>query len=167
MNGDSFIQRIFMFQILLEKFLSHFFRITKGYSWLIFFIKSRTISEKYYYSSFAGHSIRRKFENKTQIIVPRCFVFAGQYSYTQIACYHANDLWFMVLRARIPPYSEDLAPSDYHSFPKLKKNLEGRKFSVNEALISVEACLLEQDEILLQVLCKNKRIQFKGDYIKW
>jgi len=28
-----------------------------------------------------------------------------------------------------PPYSPDLAPSDYHLFPGLKKQLKGRKFS--------------------------------------
>jgi len=28
-----------------------------------------------------------------------------------------------------PPYSPDLAPSDYHLFPGLKKQLEGRHFS--------------------------------------
>jgi len=28
-----------------------------------------------------------------------------------------------------PPYSPDLAPSDYHLFPGLKKKLKGRHFS--------------------------------------
>jgi len=28
-----------------------------------------------------------------------------------------------------PPYSPDLAPSDYHLFPGLKKQLKGRHFS--------------------------------------
>jgi hypothetical protein len=28
-----------------------------------------------------------------------------------------------------PPYSPDLAPSDYHLFPGLKKQLKGRQFS--------------------------------------
>jgi histone-lysine N-methyltransferase SETMAR len=28
-----------------------------------------------------------------------------------------------------PPYSPDLAPSDYHLLPRLKKNLKGRHFS--------------------------------------
>jgi len=30
-----------------------------------------------------------------------------------------------------PPYSPDLAPSDYHMFPGLKKQLKGRHFSSN------------------------------------
>jgi histone-lysine N-methyltransferase SETMAR len=35
-----------------------------------------------------------------------------------------------------PPYSPDLAPSDFHLFPKLKIFLGGKKFCTNEALIS-------------------------------
>ena len=33
-----------------------------------------------------------------------------------------------------PPYSPDLAPSDYHSFGPLKNNLRGTKFSDDEAV---------------------------------
>lgn len=31
-----------------------------------------------------------------------------------------------------PPYSPDLAPSDYYLFPKIKKELRGKKFSTDE-----------------------------------
>lgn len=31
-----------------------------------------------------------------------------------------------------PPYSPDLAPSDYHLFPKLKEHLAGRRFCSDE-----------------------------------
>ncbi|VVC37523.1 Hypothetical protein CINCED_3A024544 [Cinara cedri] len=31
-----------------------------------------------------------------------------------------------------PPYSPDLAPSDYHLFTSLKKHMGGKKFSTNE-----------------------------------
>jgi histone-lysine N-methyltransferase SETMAR len=34
-----------------------------------------------------------------------------------------------------PPYSPDLAPSDYYLFPKLKKHLKGAKFSTNNEVI--------------------------------
>lgn len=34
-----------------------------------------------------------------------------------------------------PPYSPDLAPSDFQLFPKLKENLRGRKFSSNDAVM--------------------------------
>lgn len=35
-----------------------------------------------------------------------------------------------------PPYSPDLAPSDYHLFPHLKKHLGGSKFSTREEVIA-------------------------------
>jgi len=36
-----------------------------------------------------------------------------------------------------PPYSLDLAPSDYHLFPGLKKKLKGRHFSSNTEVTAV------------------------------
>lgn len=35
-----------------------------------------------------------------------------------------------------PPYSPDLAPSDFHLFPNLKKSLCGRHFADDERLIT-------------------------------
>ena len=35
-----------------------------------------------------------------------------------------------------PPYSTDLAPSDYHLFPGLKKKLKGRHFSSDTKVIA-------------------------------
>ena len=41
-----------------------------------------------------------------------------------------------------PPYSPDLAPSDYHLFPGLKKQLKGRRISPNaEVNAAAESCL--------------------------
>jgi histone-lysine N-methyltransferase SETMAR len=39
------------------------------------------------------------------------------------------------------PYSPELAPSDFHFFPTLKRTLEGRHFSTNED----EATIRTQD----------------------
>jgi len=35
-----------------------------------------------------------------------------------------------------PPYSPDLAPSDFRLFPKLKEHLKGRRFSCDEEVKS-------------------------------
>jgi len=35
-----------------------------------------------------------------------------------------------------PPYSPDLAPSDFHLFPKLKEHLKGQRFSCDEEVKS-------------------------------
>jgi len=41
------------------------------------------------------------------------------------------------------PYSPDLAPSDYHLFPGLKKQLKGRHFSSDEEVIAAAETWLE------------------------
>ncbi|KAL1474652.1 hypothetical protein MTO96_020541 [Rhipicephalus appendiculatus] len=44
-----------------------------------------------------------------------------------------------------PPYSPDLAPSDFHLFPTMKSYLKGKHFPDDETLISeVTTWLLEQ-----------------------
>jgi len=42
-----------------------------------------------------------------------------------------------------PPYSLDLAPSDYHLFPGLKKQLKGRHFSHDAEVIAATETWLE------------------------
>jgi len=82
-----------------------------------------------------------------------------------------RDLGFELLEH--PSYSPDLAPSDYHLFPQLKKSLKGRKFSSNEEGIkAVEVWFAQQEETFflkgletLQVRC-NKCIQLRGEYVE-
>lgn len=46
-----------------------------------------------------------------------------------------------------PPYSPDLAPSDFYLFPRLKKHLRGKKFEDNsEVMAAVEAFLESQEK---------------------
>jgi len=42
-----------------------------------------------------------------------------------------------------PPYSPDLAPSDYDLFPGLKKQLEGRHFSFDAEVIAAAETWLD------------------------
>jgi len=46
-----------------------------------------------------------------------------------------------------PPYSPDLAPSDYHLFPGLKKQLKGRHFS-SDTVVIVAAETWQTDNLL-------------------
>jgi len=43
-----------------------------------------------------------------------------------------------------PPYSLDLAPSDYHLFPGLKKQLKGGHFSSNAEVIAIAETWLDE-----------------------
>ena len=55
-----------------------------------------------------------------------------------------------------PPYSPDLAPSDYHLFPGLKKQLKGRHFSSDaEVIAGAETWLDGQIYDFFWVVCKS------------
>jgi hypothetical protein len=67
------------------------------------------------------------------------------------------------------PNSPDLAPSDFHFFPSLKKTLEGRRFTTNE---DAEAAVRTQDTDFYQqgffklVKRWDKCISVGGDYVE-
>ena len=72
-----------------------------------------------------------------------------------------------------PPYSPDLAPSDYYLFRNLKQFLRGKRFSSNEeAIAAVEQYFAElpenhyRDGIKLLEDRWNKCVQVEGDYIE-
>jgi len=48
-----------------------------------------------------------------------------------------------------PPYSPNLAPSDYHLFPGLKKQLKGRHFSSDAEVIAVAVTWLDRQLYVL------------------
>lgn len=72
-----------------------------------------------------------------------------------------------------PPYSPDLAPSDYYLFPNLKKELRGKKFQDDE---EVKAAILTHfegkekkyffDGIHKLISRSEKCIKLKGNYIE-
>ena len=70
-----------------------------------------------------------------------------------------------------PPYSPDLAPSDFHLFPELKKFMRGKRFSSNEGVIAaVEAYFADlPDSHLRDAIHRledrwSKCINVQGDY---
>jgi len=72
-----------------------------------------------------------------------------------------------------PPYSPDLAPSDFSLFPKLKLFVFGQHFSSNkEAITAVEGYFADltknhyRDGIMALELRWNKCISLKGDYVE-
>jgi len=72
-----------------------------------------------------------------------------------------------------PPYSLDLALSDYHLFPGLKKQLKGRHFLSNAEVIAAAEIWLERQltEFFLSGLQKleqwaKKCIELHGEYVE-
>jgi histone-lysine N-methyltransferase SETMAR len=89
----------------------------------------------------------------------------------RVASQKLSDLKFQVLPH--PPYSPDLAPSDYHLFPKLKTFLAGQKFQSNE---DVMKCVndyfegLEENHFREGIKKFEKRwgkcVELRGDYLR-
>ena len=72
-----------------------------------------------------------------------------------------------------PPYSQDLAPSDYRLFPKLKEHLREKKFSSdNEVMLSVNQWFAEVGQLFFQEAVKilehrwEKCVNLLGDYVE-
>jgi histone-lysine N-methyltransferase SETMAR len=72
-----------------------------------------------------------------------------------------------------PPYSPDLAPSDFCLFPKLKLFHDGQRFSSNQEVIAVVKGNLAdltknhyRDGIMALEHLSNTCIRLKGDYVE-
>ena len=72
-----------------------------------------------------------------------------------------------------PPYSPDLAPSDFHLFPRLKKHIRGRRFQDDDELTTaVEGFLGDQDVEFFRSGINDwltrweKCVNVEGDYVE-
>jgi histone-lysine N-methyltransferase SETMAR len=72
-----------------------------------------------------------------------------------------------------PPYSPDLAPSDFHLFLHLKKFLAGQRFNNDEDVkravqkwLSSEAATFYDDGIQKLVSCYDKCLNNGGNYVE-
>ena len=90
---------------------------------------------------------------------------------SQVAMTAATKCGFEVLPH--PPYSPDMAPSDFYLFQKLKSNLRGTQFGSNEGVIAAVNEYLEDQEkdFYLEGISQleqrwTKCIASKGDYIE-
>lgn len=82
-----------------------------------------------------------------------------------------NDLRYELLHQ--PPYSPDLAPSDYYLFPNLKRWLQGKRFTSNDEVIAETNAYfegLDKEYYLKGVQMLEDRwtkcIALKGDYVE-
>ena len=72
-----------------------------------------------------------------------------------------------------PPYSPDLAPSDFHLFPKLKAAISGTHFqSDDDVILAVDGFLNSQDKEFFKSGIEalkhrwQKCIDTEGDYVE-
>lgn len=72
-----------------------------------------------------------------------------------------------------PPYSPDLAPSDFHLFPKLKEYIRGTKFQDDDAVMAAvnEFFESQEEDFFSEGIRKlekrySKCIELEGDYVE-
>ena len=142
----------------------------------IFFIdyveKGKTITGEYY-SNLLTRLDEKICEKRSGLQKKKNHLSSGQYTppphKSVLAMGKLRDVHYELLEH--PPYSPDLAPSDFCLFPKLKLFLAGQRFSSNqEAIAAVEGYFADlmknhyRDGIMALEHHWNKCISLKGDY---
>lgn len=155
-----------------NKVMATVFWDARGIIHIDYLEKGKTITGQYYANLLQRLSkevkIKRPHLAKKKIL----FHHDNAPSHTSIvAMAKINDLKFELMPH--PPYSPDLAPSDYFLFPNLKKWLGGKRFADNEEVISaVNGYFEELDEsVYKEGICRlehryEKFIILQGDYVE-
>lgn len=154
------------------KVLASVFWDTRGIIMIDYLEKGQTITGDYYSKLLI--TLKEKIKERRRGMLAKGVLFLQDNApvhKSHIAMNSIRDLGFELLDH--PPYSPDLAPSDYYLFPRLKKTLKGHKFLCNEEIIeAVEGWFAEQEETFflkgleaLQDRCK-KCINLRGDYVE-
>ena len=114
--------------------------------------KDQTINAKYYSSLLV--QLKGTLKEKHHGKVTKGVLFLHENAPAHRALAIQKKLCFQCLDH--PPYSPDLAPSDYHLFPGLKKQLKGRHFSSDTQVIAAtKTCLEGKPSEFFFVACKS------------
>lgn len=150
------------------KIMASVFWDAKGILLIDYLPKGKTITGEYYRILLdkLDETIREKrpgLQKKKNIFAP---VHKSVLTMAKL-----RDLHYELLEH--PPYSPDLAPSDFHLFPKLKMFLAGQRFSSNaDAIAAVDGYFAELPEnhykngIMALEHRWTKCIDIKGDYVE-
>ena len=134
--------------------------------------EGKTISGEYYYNFL--NRLDEKIRKKSLGLQNKKIIFHQNNAPAHksvLAMGKLRDLHYELLEH--PPYSPDLAPSDFYIFPKLKLFLADQRFSSNqEAIAAVEGYFadltknLYRNGIMALGHRWNKCISLKGDYVE-
>jgi histone-lysine N-methyltransferase SETMAR len=123
--------------------------------------KGKTITEEYYSNLLPSLQKKRIIFHQDNAPTHKSVLAMGK----------LRDLHYKLLEH--PPYSPDLAPSDFCLYPKLKLFLAGQRFSSNqEAIAAVERYFADltknhyRDRIMSLEHRWNKCISLKREYVK-
>ena len=104
--------------------------------------KGQTINVKYYSSLLV--QLKDILKEKRHGNVTKGVLFLHDNAPAHLALATQKKLAYLKFQCLDhPPYSPDLAPSDYHLFPGLKKQLKGRHFSSDAEVIAAAETWLD------------------------
>ena len=125
-------------KISLEKFSPRFSGIKTAFSPLIIFQRTKLSTRSITHLCWCKE---RHFEGRRHRKVTKGVLFLHYNAPVHRALATRQHLGFQCLGH--PPYSPDLAPSEYHLFPGLKKQLKGRHFSSDAEVIAAAETWLD------------------------
>ena len=154
------------------KVMASVFWDAKGILMIDYLPRGQTITGDYYADLL--HKLQECIQQKRPGLARKKIIFHQDNARVH-TCVKAmakiNELHYELLPH--PPYSPDLAPSDFHLFPKLKNFLGGRKFETNDAVIAaVEEYFagLEETHFMEGITALERRwtkcVELKGDYVE-
>lgn len=154
------------------KIMASVFWDSKGILLIDYLPKGRTINGEYY--AHLLDQLDGKIKEKRPDLQKKKILFHQDNAPAHknaLAMVKLKDLKYELLEH--PPYSPDLAPSDFHLFPNLKKFVAGKRFLSNEEVIAAVNAYFEDlpkthfmDGIKLLEKRWRKCIEVKGDYIE-
>ena len=119
---------------LAGKVMASVFWDSQGVITIYYLEQGRTINGAYYAAELR-HSHQEIARKRTGKLMQAILLLQDNApAHTQVAMTAATECRFEVLPH--PPYSPDMAPSDFHLFPKLKFKLHGTQFGSNEGVIA-------------------------------
>ena len=144
----------------------------KGILLVDFLERGRTINGERYQETLTN--LRRAIQNRRRGKLSKGVLLLHDNARPHTARATANLIgsfgWFCLPH---PPYSPDLAPSDYHLFPDLKKFLGGKRFETDEELKATVLGFFHsldieffENGIKKLILRSEKCIQIQGDYVE-
>ena len=127
------------------KVMASVFWDSKGVVFVDYLPKGQTINGEYYANLL--RQLREAIKEKRRGKLTKGVLFHQDNAPSHkaaIATATIHDCGFDLIQH--PPYSPDLAPSDFHLFPNMKKHLAGRHFHTNDEVMSAVGDFFDDQE---------------------
>lgn len=171
-HASSPAPKKFRVQASAGKVMATVFWDAEGVLYIDYLQRGTTITGQYYANLIA--KVREAIKQKRRGKLSRGVIFHHDNApvhTSRVAAAAIDAAGFAMLEH--PPYSPDLAPSDFFLFPKLKEHIRGKQYSSDEEVMDAVNAFFEEQppEFFLNGLKRwehrwEKCIEVKGDYVE-